>query len=281
MAKRIDINDWVLSGAGGAGISFFHKSDPDLMLKIDNRTVSEEELQANIGTAKIVYDLGLPTPEPGEVVTDGERFGQTFRRIHGKVSYARLCGEQPESIPQLAHEYCEVVKKLHSTIGAGTGLRSIKEVYGALIQGNSFRSQEIRDKALRLLESLPDGDTCVHGDLHFGNLIKADGKAYLIDLGNFGYGSPLFDIAMMLNIKQLSVKDTEIFMDMMHCTPEQADLFWDCFRKEYFGENATDEEIFKKVGPYMIVRFMTMETEAGHPLPPHAIGPILQRLEAL
>lgn len=270
MAKSIDINDWEISGAGGAGVSYFHKNDPTLILKMDNREVSEQEVEQGLETARIVYSLGIPTPEPGEVVFDGQHYGQVFRRIHNKISYARLCGQQPELIPQLAHEYTSVVKQLHSTVGKGSGLRSIKQTYGDMVRANPFRPKEIIDKALALLESLPEADTCVHGDLHFGNLITAEGKNYLIDIASFSYGHPYFDIAMMVAIHRLSYDNPAYHQELFHCTREQAEEFWNCFVKEYFGEDFTDEKIEEMILPYLAVRALTMETETGHPLPPNA-----------
>lgn len=267
MIKQIDINDWVLSGGGGAGISFFHKTDPSLILKIENRGASAEELEQSLETARIVYSLGIPTPEPGEVVTDGSRFGQIFRRIQGKVSYARLTGENPEMIPALAHEFTMAVKLLHSTIGAGSGLRSIKEIYGDMIKANPFRSQELKDKALRLMDSLPDGQTCIHGDLHFGNLIKAGDKKYFIDISSFGYGHPYFDLAMMVALDRLADQDPGFYSEMYHCTVEQGRRFWHCFISEYFGEGWTAAKVAETLAPYLVVRMFTMESEAGRKLP--------------
>lgn len=281
MAKTIDINDWVISGAGGVGISYYHKTDPSLLLKMDNREVSEEEVEKGLLTARIVYSLGLPTPEPGEVVFDGERYGQIFRRILDKTSFARLCGEQPEMIPTLAHDYAEVVKRIHSTKGMGTCLHDIKKTYGPMTLANPYRPRPLLDKATRLLESLPDADTCVHGDLHFGNLIKADGKDYLIDISSFSYGHPYFDIAMMAAIHRLSYDSPIIYTELFHNTAEQGERFWQCFIKEYFGEDMTDDKVEKMVLPYMAVRMLTMEYESGMPLPPSAITPVLDYIESL
>lgn len=281
MAKTIDINDWVLSGGGGAGVSYFHKTDPTLILKMDNREVSEAEVEESLATARIVYGLGVPTPEPGEVVFDGKRYGQVFRRIQNKISYSRLTGEHPELIPQLAHDYTEVVKQLHATKGSGTGLRSIKETYGNMVLANPFRPKELLEKAVRLLESLPDADTCVHGDLHFGNLIKADGRNYLIDIASFSYGHPYFDIAMMVAIHRLSFGNPAFHQELFHCTVDQSDAFWQCFIKEYFGEGVTNAQVEQMVLPYLAVRILTMETESGRPIPSADIPEVTAFIDSL
>lgn len=275
MAKLIDINDWVLSGGGGAGVSYFHKSDPNLILKMDNREVSREDVERGLAAARVVFNLGIPTPEPGEVVFDGTRYGQVFHRILGKVSYARLVGEHPEMIPQLAHDFAVIVRNLHATKGRGTGLRNIKEPYGDFLRANPFQPKEVIDAALALLDTLPDADTCVHGDLHFGNLIRAGEKDYLIDISSFSYGHPYFDIAMMVAIHRLSFTNPPLHMELFHCTVEQSDLFWQCFIREYFGEGVTNEQVEQMVMPFFCVRMLTMETESGKPMPPAEIGRVV------
>lgn len=230
--KTIDINDWVLSGGGGAGVSYFHKTDPTLILKMDNREVSREEVEKGLETAGIVYGLGIPTPEPGEVVFDGERYGQIFHRIQNKVSYARLIGEKPELIPPLAREFALIVKKLHSTKTKGSGLRSIKEIYGDFVLANPNRSQEVKGRAMALLASLPEADTCVHGDLHYGNIIRADGRDYLIDISSFGYGHPYFDLAMIAALRKLGPLSPDLHRSLFHNSIEQSELFWDRFRTD-------------------------------------------------
>lgn len=68
MTKIINIDDWMISGGGEAGVSYFHKTDPSLILKMDNRETTKAEVEESLETARIVYSLGIPTPEPGEVV---------------------------------------------------------------------------------------------------------------------------------------------------------------------------------------------------------------------
>lgn len=281
MTKIINIDDWMISGGGEAGVSYFHKTDPSLILKMDNRETTKAEVEESLETARIVYSLGIPTPEPGEVVFDGRRYGQVFHRIRNKASYARLTAEHPEMIPQLAHEYTEVVKHLHSTKGSGTGLRNIKKTYGSMIMSNTHRPKELLDKAVNLLNSLPDADTCVHGDLHFGNIIKADGRNYLIDIASFSYGHPYFDIAMMVAIHNLQSIRPEYHKELFHCTVEQSEQFWQCFIKEYFGESVTSEMVEQMVQPFLAVRMLTMESESGKPMPDPAIGRAIEFINSL
>lgn len=276
--RQIDLSEWTLAGGGKRGDSYFHNTDPLLMVKFDNSGIPVEDMLQEVENARIVDALGLPTPAPGEVVTDGRRYGITFRRIPGKESYARLVGMYPERIPELACNFAALVKRMHATKATGMGLRNIKDVYGRYVRENLRHGEQLRDKALEVLDSLLDGDTCIHGDLHYGNIIVADGRDYLIDLGNFCYGHPYFDLAMMMAVARFSFLDKEFSEQMYHCNTEQALLFWDCFIKEYFGPDCTREKAEEIILPYYAIRIFAVEAEAGHPLPPQILALPLEYL---
>lgn len=265
--KTIDLKEWELVGGGKRGDSYFHRNDPDLMVKFDNTRIPVDVMRIEVENARIVSSLGLPTPAPGELVTDGQRYGITFHRIRGKESFARLSGMYPDRIPELAAEFASVVKLMHSTRGAGSGLRNIKDVYGHFIQTNPFHSAATIAKVMDIMGSVPDGDTCVHGDLHFGNIITAEGRSYLIDLGDFCYGHAFFDFGMMLMVDRMGFLMPEMTSHLYHCTPEQGDMFWNCFLKEYFGTESDRNELEASMMPYLVIRAFTMETETGIRLP--------------
>ena len=109
---KINLNDYVRTGEGANGASFNHKTDPSIMMKLYFRNYEAAALELEL--AKKVYALGIPTPEPGDLVTDGERVGIRFRRLIGKRSYSRACGDEPERAEEYGAEFARLSKKLHS-----------------------------------------------------------------------------------------------------------------------------------------------------------------------
>ena len=77
----IDIADYEVAGAGANGLSYNHKTDPDLMLKLYNPGKRQQALSEML-VARKVYEAGIPSPEPGDFVTDGERYGILFLVKH-------------------------------------------------------------------------------------------------------------------------------------------------------------------------------------------------------
>ena len=66
----INLADYEEVGEGANGISLNHKTDPTVLLKLYTRGSIQQPLDEWL-LSKQVYEAGIPTPEPGEFVTDG------------------------------------------------------------------------------------------------------------------------------------------------------------------------------------------------------------------
>lgn len=270
--KQVDLNDWVLNGAGYFGKSYFHKTDDTVLLKMMSKDFPVSSLEEEYRLATIVYGMGIPTPKPGELVTDGCCCGLTYERMADKVSFARAVGQTPEKTGELAVMFARMVKLLHTT-KCNPECPYVKDVYSYWIGKNSFRSEAFKNRALDLLYSLPDGDTCLHGDLHFGNAIISKGKGYFIDLGSFSRGYPLFDMGMMMGILSFGEAFPDFFEENYHCTVAQGRKFWHSFLREYFGQDVDIAAKEKELIPYLALRQVCVEPMMGKPLPEEDCGP--------
>lgn len=276
--KRIDLSDWEQTGGGMLGTSYFHKKDPHLMLKLSNGDAPLEVWRREIDNARAFIAVGLPTPKPGSIVFDGEHYGLVFERIADKISYAAAVGKtsSDEEIDALARKFAADVRLLHSTVCNGSGLRNVKDVIRENILRNTVRSGECIDAALRLLGSLPDGDTAIHGDLHFGNMITAAGKDYFIDLGDAAYGDNRFDMAMFAWVVAMCEGITEErHRGMYHHSFAQTHRFYNTYLDAYFGR-PTDAAAFEaEMMPYIALRLLCIESNVGRAIP----GPINSRID--
>ena len=181
----IDMSDYVPAGEGANGQSFNHRSDPSVMLKLYFPGKVSQPLH-EMQMARKAYDIGIPTPEPGEyVVTPDGRYGIRFRRIEGKVSYARAVGDDPSGVARYAEEFAEMCLSLHSVILDRSEFNDVKDNYFQLLEENPFFSFMEKDLLARFISDVPDMDNALHGDLQFGNAIFAGEKRYFIDMGDF------------------------------------------------------------------------------------------------
>ena len=138
----IDLKDYELSGGGKLGESYNKKDDPDILLKLYSTELEKMGLDEYDRACK-VYKLGLPCPEPGQLVrTTDNRVAIQFRRIHGKLSYARALSIHPERMEQYAAEFAELCKKLHSTTPPPGLFPTFKDQSRQYITENPFLTDE-------------------------------------------------------------------------------------------------------------------------------------------
>lgn len=259
---RINLDDYVHSGEGANGESFFHRDDPSIMLKLYNPSTPAESAVKEFDTSLKAYEAGLPVPKPGDLVTDGQRMGIRFERIPGKISFSRAVGDNPEKVEEYARRFARLCLRLHSVHLDTTQFSNIKDIDRDLLSENPFFSEEEKIRISAFIDAAPDADTPCHGDLQFSNaVLSSDGKEYFIDLGDMAYGHPWFDLGMVL---LTCIYDPEDFiMETFHMDKQTAGQFWIFFVKEYFGENADPAEIEAQLRPYAGLKVLLIEHYAG------------------
>lgn len=264
-AELIDLNEYDYSGEGANGASYNHKTDPRFMLKIYNNTKPLSFITAELDRARKVYDLGIPSPKPGVLVTDGERYGIRFERVLNKKSFSRAVGDDPANVEFYAREFAKMCKKLHSTVCPTDQFTSVKDSYKKDLAENPFFTADQKSKIAAFIDSTPDANTAIHGDLQFSNAITDGTNNYFIDLGDFAYGNPLFDLGM---VQLCCCYDTDEFVEeVFHMSNETAHKFWKYFVPEYFGADADIEEVNVRVRPYAGLKTIIIERDAHQPFP--------------
>ena len=273
----IDLNDYIRTGEGANGASFNHKTDPSIMMKLYFRNFEAAALELEL--AQKVYKMGIPTPEPGDLVTDGNQVGIRFKRVEGKKSYSRACGDNPERAEEYGREFAQLCKRLHSIHVDTTQFESVKDrLYNMLAANPDFTSEQ-KQKLRDYIASAPDADTAIHGDLQFGNGIftEKDGvrTQYFIDLGDFCYGYPMFDIGMVYLCCCLN--DEAWTQEVNHMSNATARRFWDGFAPEYFlkpdcpvagfGPGSDLNEIERLVRIYAGLKTIMIERDTHFPMP--------------
>ena len=264
-AIKISLDDYVLSGGGFNGESYDHRTDPSVMLKLYFPGKIQQPLDEMI-LARKVYDMGIPTPEPGEyVVTEDGRYGIRFRRIPGKKSYSRATGDDPDNVGRYASEFAGMCLQLHSTHVDTSQFENVKDRYYRLLEQNPFFTTDEKDRLGRFIADTPDEDTAIHGDLQFSNAIFIGDKRYFIDLGDFCYGNHLFDLGMVYLCCNLSGE--EFISETFHMPKNLAIRFWEHFAKAYFGEDRPLKEIDEEIRPYAGLKTLIVERDANCPMP--------------
>lgn len=78
--EKINLDDYIQTGEGGTALSYTHKNGKTLA-KLYNPGFLADNAKAEFLTARTVFELGIPTPEPYRLLTDGTRYGGEYELI--------------------------------------------------------------------------------------------------------------------------------------------------------------------------------------------------------
>ena len=277
--QKIELSDYVRSGEGGTAVSYTHKTR-NTLAKLYNPGFEADRAKAEFYTARTVFEMGLPTPEPLRLVTDGERYGAEYELVKGKRSFTRIISEEPGRLEEISLTFAEWARRLHATPVPPGRLRSYKEVLIQFYKEKTLVPEAYKQKALAFLETVPDAPTCLHGDLQIGNIITDGDRTLWIDVGEFSHGTPEWDISIMwiMGVRMGEERANSLF----HLTSEQMRAHWNFFLPAYLG--TSDPQILgqytRRLIPYYAAKVPYVYDMAYHcALPEDAFRRIEQLLE--
>ena len=261
--ESINLDEYRQSGEGGTAITYKHNSRNSLA-KLYKSGFEADMAIEEFKVAQAVYDLGIPTPKPYRLVTDGERFGAEYEFISGKRSFARILSQEPEKMPELVEAFAKAALELHATAADTNRIPAIREVLHAFYLSSDTVTSEYRKRALAFLDKIQEPSTCVHGDFHIGNIITDGNHTLWIDIGQFGYGAPEWDLGWFWTITHNLGDNRADFL--LHLTRETLVSFWDAFLPAYLGTSVPTalREYTRKILAYYAVRVPFMFNLVHH-----------------
>ena len=194
--ETIDLNDYVQTGEGGTALTYNHK-DGKTLAKLFMPSVTADNAIREFSINQVVYELGLPTPKPIRLITDGTRYGAEYELIQPKRSFTRIISQEPDQLVPLSERFAVLAKQIHQTPADTKRLPDMKELVMPWIDKISNLPDDLRARINRFMDSIPSTPTCLHGDLHIGNIITDGQRDLWIDVGDFAYGVPEWDLGMM------------------------------------------------------------------------------------
>lgn len=146
--------------------------------------------EADIGFK--IHQTGVPSPAVYGVVEVDDRHGIVFEHIYGKTILKQI-----EHQSWLISYFSKQMAAIHFDIHSFTegNLPSQKKLLADAINLSSDINVTNKNRILSYLQSLPEGNSVCHGDLHFDNIIVSDGRLIPIDWKNACKGNPMGDVA--------------------------------------------------------------------------------------
>jgi uncharacterized protein (TIGR02172 family) len=153
--------------------------------------------------AHAVYEAGISSPKPGEIVEVDDRRGLIYERLEGN-SMVEDIKARPWMLWKHARSLAELQNQIHQR--STTGLPSYKDRLRYDLSQTSHLTDHLRGKALHLLEQLPDGQNICHGDYHPENVLITKRGPVVIDWMTACSGSPWADVARTSLILTIGAK---------------------------------------------------------------------------
>ncbi|MBQ3777624.1 MAG: TIGR02172 family protein, partial [Fibrobacter sp.] len=198
--KQINLNDWELQGEGAFGESYFSKTDSSIMLKLMKPEGRKEDIIAEFENSKKIASVGFKTPAAIELVEESQsgRLGIIYEKVQEKISFTRMIHDNPSDLPRIAKIHAEEAKKFHGINCDLTQFLCYKETIRKAIP-KLFTFKKYKEILKAAIELVPDSHGCLQYDFQPSNIVHSNktGENYWIDMGDFGYGHYLFDIAFL------------------------------------------------------------------------------------
>jgi len=262
--QRINLDDYVQTGEGGTALTYNHK-DGKTLAKLFMPSMAADTAVREFHINQVVYESGLPTPKPIRLITDGTRFGAEYELINNKRSFTRIISQEPDQLVPLSERFAVLAKQIHQTPADTTRLPDMRELVSTWVDRREQLPDTYKARIHRFLDTVPSTPTCLHGDLHIGNIITDGSRDLWIDVGDFAYGVPQWDLGMMYYSSNFMSE--ERCDNIFHLNNATLKEHWKAFASVYFGTDSQEEldaEV-KKLHPFIAakVTFLTSKLTDG------------------
>jgi uncharacterized protein (TIGR02172 family) len=153
--------------------------------------------------ARAVHEAGISSPAPGDLIEVNGRRGLLYERLDG-ITMVQDLKARPWMLFRHARALADLQVQIHQKYT--TELPSYKDRLRYDLQETSQLTDDLRRKALRLLDQLPEGKTICHGDYHPENVLVTKNGPVVIDWMTACSGSPWTDVARTSLILSIGAK---------------------------------------------------------------------------
>ena len=130
----------------------------------------------------------------------------------------------------------------------------MRELVGNAVDCFESMPAAYKTRIHRFLDTVPATATCLHGDLHIGNIITDGSRDLWIDVGDFAYGVPEWDLCLMYySANFISAQRAD---SIFHLDQPTLRAHWAAFAPVYYGTDsaeALDAEV-RKLQPFIAIK---------------------------
>ena len=174
----------IIDIGGGKVFKRFHDGIPDAAI--------DSEIALTLHKASVM----MGAPAIYERVSGERGRGFVMERVEGRSMLELMLGGGAFSIEENARVLAGLQVRL--SCFDGEGYPDGRETLRRRILGGRLLSAELKERAVGLLDDLPDGRSVCHMDLHPGNVLMSAGSPRVIDWCDTVRGDPMLDAARTL-----------------------------------------------------------------------------------
>ncbi len=255
--RSISVEGCEIIGSGITGTVY--RLDSDTIAKVFDEKVPLSSIERERELARTAFLNGVPTAISYDVVKCGSRYGLVFELINADT-FASCFHNRPDTFDNYAELYADTLLRLHSAHDEEKVLPEIKVKYHNWVDGMKiyFNDEEIM-QLHRLVDSVPDTDTIIHGDFHPKNIMIQNGEPLLIDMSDVSRGNPVFDLAGIgMTHRHYAVIAAEKSVRFLGVDAEEVMRLWYYILGRYFRTENNDVIMQKEemLMPYVLLRYI-------------------------
>ena len=205
--KPREINIENCEKVGDGIMSNVYKIEEGKVVKVFKPEINYDHIiEKENNLSRIAFISGVPTPIAYDIVKVGNSYGNVYEYLDAKT-LAVVMENDREHIEDYMKQYTKTLKKVHQIKINTEKSVSIKQeslqALPLLVGEGKILNNEEMEKIKKIFENIPDKTTFIHGDSHPGNIMYKNGEIFLIDLGNGGFGHPMFDLVSMYTLYRI------------------------------------------------------------------------------
>ena len=180
-------------GQGGDGAVY--RLDEDKIVKVYRPGKALSAIEKERSFARTAFLNGIPSVIAYDTVRVGESYGVVFELLRSDT-LGHAMRDNPDKLREYVDQYVALAKTLHSTHMPKGSIPDVRDILRARVMNLSRWCSEEELRVLRgIVDSMPERDTVIHGDLHPGNIMIQDGELLLIDMAEVSVGPAVLDLS--------------------------------------------------------------------------------------
>lgn len=206
---------------GAGNTATVYEWEEGKVLKLFRKDYPQDSVEKEMRNAMAIRDLPFPKPKAYELIRLDDRLGIVYDRIDGEslLDWLYRTGDMEQCTA-----YMVELQKMMLNVESDQ-VPDYKDTLNHHLM--EISDIELREKALKALEDLPEGNTLCHGDLYPGNILLKDGSCAVIDFMNICRGPYLYDVARTVFLLQYTpvYEEGEIGEQIRQFKKSLADLY--------------------------------------------------------